>query len=125
MRLKRLPSTGRVSADGAAIARSSQDAEAFAEVFDRHFAFVHRYIARVHRQACQLDDLPTVEDRRQRARISDRTVEGGALRSDAQLCVDGSGDYFDADQLVGVELTRRLVSENRVERSDRDLELVE
>ena len=29
-----------------AIARSLHDPEAFAEVFDRHFAFVHRYIAR-------------------------------------------------------------------------------
>jgi RNA polymerase sigma-70 factor (ECF subfamily) len=35
-----------VSDDAAAIARSLHDPEAFAEVFDRHYAFVHRYIAR-------------------------------------------------------------------------------
>jgi len=36
----------RTSADGAAIARSLHAPDAFAAVFDRHFAFVHRYIAR-------------------------------------------------------------------------------
>jgi RNA polymerase sigma-70 factor (ECF subfamily) len=35
-----------LSDDGTAIARSLHDPEAFAEVFDRHFGFVHRYIAR-------------------------------------------------------------------------------
>lgn len=36
----------RLSPDGRAIARSQSSPEAFAVVFDRHFAFVHRYIAR-------------------------------------------------------------------------------
>src|SRR5579875_3357132 len=44
--MRLVPSTSRVSQDAAAIARSLHDPEAFAEVFDRHFAFVHRYIAR-------------------------------------------------------------------------------
>ena len=44
--MRLVPSTSRISEDGAAIARSLHDPEAFAEVFDRHFAFVHRYIAR-------------------------------------------------------------------------------
>jgi RNA polymerase sigma-70 factor, ECF subfamily len=44
--MRPVPSTSRVSDDAAAIARSLHDPEAFAEVFDRHFAFVHRYIAR-------------------------------------------------------------------------------
>jgi RNA polymerase sigma-70 factor (ECF subfamily) len=35
-----------VSDDGTAIARSLHQPEAFAEVFDRHFAFIHRYITR-------------------------------------------------------------------------------
>jgi RNA polymerase sigma-70 factor (ECF subfamily) len=44
------------SADGAAIARSLEAAEAFAMVFDRHFVAVHRYLARrVGRD--QADDL--------------------------------------------------------------------
>ena len=41
-----VPATSRVSDDGSAIARSLHDPEAFAEVFDRHYAFIHRYIAR-------------------------------------------------------------------------------
>lgn len=44
MRLPRTPE--RLSADGDAIARSLVDAEAFTDVFDRHFAAVYRYIAR-------------------------------------------------------------------------------
>jgi RNA polymerase sigma-70 factor (ECF subfamily) len=44
--MRLVPTTSRLSEDGAAIARSRHDPEAFAEVFDRHFAFVHRYIAR-------------------------------------------------------------------------------
>ena len=44
--MRLVPTAGRVSGDGAAIARSLHDPEAFAEVFDRHFSFVHRYIAR-------------------------------------------------------------------------------
>lgn len=44
--MRLVPSTSRVSDDAAAIARSLHDPEAFAAVFDRHFAFVHRYIAR-------------------------------------------------------------------------------
>lgn len=36
----------RASVDGAAIARSLHAPDAFATVFDRHFEFVHRYIAR-------------------------------------------------------------------------------
>jgi len=44
MRLVR--SSSRLSEDGAAIARSLHDPEAFTEVFDRHFPAVHRYIAR-------------------------------------------------------------------------------
>ncbi|HTW12338.1 MAG TPA: RNA polymerase sigma factor [Solirubrobacteraceae bacterium] len=43
----RLPGPGsRRSDDGTAIARSLKAPEAFAEVFDRHFATVHRYLAR-------------------------------------------------------------------------------
>ena len=38
--------SSRLSEDGAAIARSLHHPEAFANVFDRHFAFVHRYVAR-------------------------------------------------------------------------------
>ena len=54
--MRLVPSTSRVSEDGGAIARSLHDPEAFAEVFDRHFAFVHRYIGRrVGRQLA--DDL--------------------------------------------------------------------
>lgn len=44
--MRLVPTTSRLSDDGAAIARSLHDPEAFAEVFDRHFGFVHRYIAR-------------------------------------------------------------------------------
>jgi RNA polymerase sigma-70 factor (ECF subfamily) len=44
MRLLRTPA--RVSEDGAAIARSLHQPEAFADVFDRHFGLIHRYIAR-------------------------------------------------------------------------------
>ncbi|MDE3134894.1 MAG: RNA polymerase sigma factor [Acidobacteriota bacterium] len=44
--MRLVPSTSRISDDAAAIARSLRDPEAFAAVFDRHFAFVHRYIAR-------------------------------------------------------------------------------
>jgi RNA polymerase sigma factor (sigma-70 family) len=44
--MRLVPTTSRLSDDGAAIARSLHDPESFAEVFDRHFAFVHRYIAR-------------------------------------------------------------------------------
>jgi RNA polymerase sigma factor (sigma-70 family) len=44
MRLVPIPS--RMSADASAIAHSLHEPEAFAEVFDRHFNFVHRYIAR-------------------------------------------------------------------------------
>ena len=36
----------RRSLDGTAIARSQKHPEAFADVFDRHFAVLHRYIAR-------------------------------------------------------------------------------
>jgi RNA polymerase sigma-70 factor (ECF subfamily) len=35
-----------MSADGTAIARSLKRPEAFTDVFDRHFAFVHRYVSR-------------------------------------------------------------------------------
>ena len=41
-----VPTPSRTSDDAAAIARSLHEPEAFAEVFDRHYAFVHRYIAR-------------------------------------------------------------------------------
>jgi RNA polymerase sigma-70 factor (ECF subfamily) len=44
--MRPVPSSSRLSDDGTAIARSLHDPERFAEVFDRHFAFVHRYIAR-------------------------------------------------------------------------------
>lgn len=44
--MRLVPSSSRVSDDAAAIARSLHEPEAFAEVFDRHFAFVHRYITR-------------------------------------------------------------------------------
>jgi len=44
--MRLVPTTSRVSEDGASIARSLHDPEAFADVFDRHFAFVHRYVAR-------------------------------------------------------------------------------
>ena len=44
--MRLVPTASRLSEDGAAIARSLHDPEAFAQVFDRHFAFVHRYIAR-------------------------------------------------------------------------------
>lgn len=44
--MRLVPGTSRLSDDGTAIARSLHDPEAFAEVFDRHFVFVHRYIAR-------------------------------------------------------------------------------
>jgi RNA polymerase sigma-70 factor (ECF subfamily) len=44
--MRLVPTTSRVSDDAAAIARSLHYPEAFAEVFDRHYAFVHRYIAR-------------------------------------------------------------------------------
>jgi RNA polymerase sigma-70 factor (ECF subfamily) len=44
MRLSKTPK--RLSDDGNAIARSLRDAEAFTDVFDRHFAVVYRYIAR-------------------------------------------------------------------------------
>jgi len=44
--MRLVPTPSRASEDAAAIARSLRDPEAFAEVFDRHFAFVHRYIAR-------------------------------------------------------------------------------
>ncbi|MDE3130035.1 MAG: RNA polymerase sigma factor [Acidobacteriota bacterium] len=44
--MRLVPAISRVSDDGTAIARSLRDPEAFAEVFDRHFAFVHRYVAR-------------------------------------------------------------------------------
>ncbi len=44
--MRLVPSASRLSDDGAAIARSLRDPEAFAEVFDRHYVFVHRYIAR-------------------------------------------------------------------------------
>ena len=44
--MRLVPTSSRTSDDAAAIARSLRDPEAFAEVFDRHFAFVHRYIAR-------------------------------------------------------------------------------
>ncbi len=44
--MRLVPTTSRTSDDAAAIARSLHDPEAFAEVFDRHYAFVHRYIAR-------------------------------------------------------------------------------
>ena len=40
------PIASSLSEDGAAIARSLHHPEAFANVFDRHFAFVHRYVAR-------------------------------------------------------------------------------
>jgi RNA polymerase sigma-70 factor, ECF subfamily len=44
--MRLVPASSRGSDDGAAIARSLRDPEAFAEVFDRHYVFVHRYIAR-------------------------------------------------------------------------------
>lgn len=44
--MRLVPTASRVSDDGAAIARSLRDPEAFAVVFDRHFPAVHRYIAR-------------------------------------------------------------------------------
>jgi RNA polymerase sigma-70 factor, ECF subfamily len=40
------PIASSLSEDGAAIARSLHHPEAFANVFDRHFAFVHRFVAR-------------------------------------------------------------------------------
>ena len=44
--MRLVPAPSRVSEDGAAIARSLHNPEVFAEVFDRHYVFVHRYIAR-------------------------------------------------------------------------------
>jgi RNA polymerase sigma factor (sigma-70 family) len=44
--MRLVPTPSRTSDDAAAIARSLRDPEAFADVFDRHYAFVHRYIAR-------------------------------------------------------------------------------
>jgi len=44
--MRLVPTASRLSEDGAAIARSLHHPEAFANVFDRHFAFVHRYVAR-------------------------------------------------------------------------------
>jgi RNA polymerase sigma factor (sigma-70 family) len=44
--MRLVPTTSRTSDDAAAIARSLHNPEAFADVFDRHYAFVHRYIAR-------------------------------------------------------------------------------
>ena len=44
--MRPVPASSRLSDDGVAIARSLHDPEAFTEVFDRHFTFVHRYIAR-------------------------------------------------------------------------------
>jgi RNA polymerase sigma-70 factor (ECF subfamily) len=44
--MRLVPTPSRTSDDAAAIARSLHEPEAFAEVFDRHYAFVHRYIAR-------------------------------------------------------------------------------
>jgi|SRR5579863_1444366 len=44
--MRLVPTPSRTSDDAAAIARSLREPEAFAEVFDRHYAFVHRYIAR-------------------------------------------------------------------------------
>ena len=44
--MRPIPASSRVSDDAAAIARSLHDPEAFVEVFDRHYAFIHRYIAR-------------------------------------------------------------------------------
>jgi RNA polymerase sigma-70 factor (ECF subfamily) len=41
-----IPTENRTSPDGTAIARSLSDPEAFTDIFDRHFAAVHRYIAR-------------------------------------------------------------------------------
>jgi RNA polymerase sigma factor (sigma-70 family) len=41
-----IPTDNRTSPDGTAIARSLTDPEAFTDIFDRHFAVVHRYIAR-------------------------------------------------------------------------------
>jgi RNA polymerase sigma-70 factor (ECF subfamily) len=56
MVMRLVPAPSRVSDDGAAIARSLHDPEAFAEVFDRHYAVIHRYVARrAGRQAA--DDL--------------------------------------------------------------------
>ena len=46
MAMRLVPASSRISEDGAAIASSLHHPEAFAEVFDRHYAFVHRYIAR-------------------------------------------------------------------------------
>jgi RNA polymerase sigma-70 factor (ECF subfamily) len=40
------PAASRLSEDGAAIARSLKSPEAFTHIFDRHFAFVHRYVSR-------------------------------------------------------------------------------
>jgi RNA polymerase sigma-70 factor (ECF subfamily) len=42
----RLSRARKLSEDGGAIARSLLDAEAFTDVFDRHFVAVYRYIAR-------------------------------------------------------------------------------
>ncbi len=44
--MRLVPTASRLSEDGAAIARSLHQPEAFANVFDRHYAFVHRYVAR-------------------------------------------------------------------------------
>jgi RNA polymerase sigma factor (sigma-70 family) len=44
--MRLVPTASRLSEDGAAIASSLRHPEAFANVFDRHFAFVHRYVAR-------------------------------------------------------------------------------
>jgi RNA polymerase sigma factor (sigma-70 family) len=44
--MRLVPTASPLSEDGAAIARSLHHPEAFADVFDRHFAFVHRYVAR-------------------------------------------------------------------------------
>ncbi len=46
MTMRLVPRTSRTSDDAAAIARSLHDPESFAEVFDRHYGFVHRYLAR-------------------------------------------------------------------------------
>lgn len=44
--MRLVPASNRLSEDGTAIATSLHEPEAFAEVFHRHFAFIHRYIAR-------------------------------------------------------------------------------
>ena len=44
--MRLVPTASRLSEDGTAIARSLHQPEAFANVFDRHYAFVHRYVAR-------------------------------------------------------------------------------